>query len=148
MAPPKTKEEALLQMRTIWAAFVFSILFYAYIGEMLPAVSWLNFTGATKTFVALAFLNLLLLLIVWKKRYIRAAVTARKQPEDNNAIRKWMTCWVLMMALSESVAICGFFLRMGGKILQQSAPFYGVAFVLLTILWPRPFWPSAIAQVK
>ena len=104
-----------------------------------------NFHNAGKTFVVLAFLDLLLffLPIRWKT-YSPAFALVQEQPENVNAIRGWGGhTWIIFLCLAESEALFGLAFRMGDKTLAQSLPFYALGILLTLWLWPREFWPSA-----
>lgn len=137
MAHPKTKEEMLLQMRSIWIAFVMSIVLYVYIGETMPGFDWLHFKHAARVFVTLSILNFASFAWFRMKRHPAGVELAKARPHDVSAFRHWMTCWTVLMAMSESIAVFGLCFRMGGKTLQQTMPFYAVALLLVLSLWPR-----------
>ena len=140
MAQPKTKEEALRQMRLIWIAFVVSTLLYVYIGETTPGFGWLHFKDADKLFVTVAALNLLSFVWFRIKRYPSGVKLAKDRPHDIRAIRRWMNYWLVLLCSAESIAVFGFGLRMGDKTLGQTIPFYAVALLLELSLWPLPAW--------
>jgi hypothetical protein len=143
LATPKTKEEALRQMSRMWVAFVISIPLYVWAGEMKTGFTWLNFHNAGKTFVILAILSLIQFSWFRRKRYSSALALVRKQPENIDAVRRWMNSWIVLLCLAESVTVFGFFFRVGDKTLEQSLPFYAVGALLILWLWPRQVWPSA-----
>jgi hypothetical protein len=148
LVAPKTKEEALRQMRLIWFAFIVSIALYVWIGETMPGFSWLTFPNAGKTFVTLAVLNFLYFLWAWRKLYSRALEVIQIQPENIHAVRRWMNAWIILMCLAESETLFGLAFRMGGKTLQQSLPFYMVGSILTLWLWPRQVWSSTKTAIQ
>ncbi len=113
MARPKTKEEALQQMRLMWFAILISILLYIYVGEMPPGIKWLNFQNAGKIFVILAVFNLISFLWFQKKRYRAAGNLAKEKPENIHAVRGWMNCWIILLSIADSEAVFGVCFRMG-----------------------------------
>jgi len=78
-----------------------------------------------------------------RKRYSSALALVREQPENIDAVRRWMNSWIVLLCLAESVTVFGFFFRVGDKTLEQSLPFYAVGALLILWLWPRQVWPSA-----
>ncbi|MHB8412484.1 MAG: hypothetical protein ACYDDI_11145 [Candidatus Acidiferrales bacterium] len=142
MARPKTKEEALLQMRLMWFAILMSILLYIYVGEMSPGIKWLNFQNTGKIFVILAVLNLVSFLWFRKKRYRAARDLAKEQPENTHAVRSWMNSWIILLSIADSEAVFGVCFRMGNKTLQQTLPFYAIGLLLTLSLWPPQPWST------
>lgn len=142
MAAPKTREEALRQMRLVWFCFVISIPLYVYVGETMPGFLWLSFPNAGRTFVILAALNLFSFSWVLRKRYFPDAAVVRTEPETMRAVRRWMTSWTILICNANSVVLIGLAFRMGGKTLQQSLPFYVIGALLILSLWPRQIWSS------
>jgi len=88
MAPPKTKEEALQQMRLIWLAFLVSVLLYLYIGYAMPPFPWLEFRHAQATISVLSVLDLVNFVWFRVKRFPSALQSAQAQPQDIHAIRR------------------------------------------------------------
>jgi hypothetical protein len=142
LATPKTRAEELRQMRLVWFCFIISIPLYAYIGETMPRFSWLSFPNAGKTFAILAALHLLSFSWALRKRYSPTVGAVRTEPEDMLAVKRWMASWTILIGNANSVVLFGFALRMGGKTLQRSLPFYVVGALLILSLWARQIWPS------
>ena len=130
-------------MRFIWLAILVSIALYIWTGEKMSGFTWLNFHNAGKTFVVLAFLDLLSFSLIRWKTYSPAFALVQEQTENGNAIRGWMTSWIILLCLAESEALFGLAFRMGDKTLAKSLPFYALGILLTLWLWPREFWPSA-----
>lgn len=142
MAVPKTKDEALQQMRVMWGGMVIAVALYVYIGETIPGPSWLSFRHAGTTFVILAALNLLAFWWELRKRYSPAVQVLRLRPGDMHATRRWMNMWIVLLCSANSFTLFGLALRMGGKTTEQTLPFYGVGLLLTLSLWPRAAWSS------
>ena len=143
MAAPRTKEDALQKMRFIWTAYIVTILLYVYMGETVPGYSWLNFSFAGKTFIVLSILDFCCFLWAWRKLYSPALDAIQKRPENIDAVRRWMTTWIILICIAECEALFALACRLGGKTLQQSLPFYLVGLLLTLWLWPREVWSSA-----
>ena len=142
MAAPKTKEEALQQMRLMWLAIISSIVLYVYTSEMMRGIAWLTFSHAGALFAVLAIFNLYSFSWFRMKRYYPAVRAIQSQPENIQAVRRWMSCWTIILCVAESEAVFGFTFQMGGKTLRESLPFYVVGFLLVLWLWPRPVWQT------
>jgi hypothetical protein len=90
LAAPKTKEEALQQMRLIWVSMIVSILLYVYMSEMVRSISWLNLSHAGMLLVILAICNLYSFLRFQTRRYNPAHRAIQSQPENIQTVRLWM----------------------------------------------------------
>jgi len=140
LAVPKTKEEALRHMRLTWLSFVASFALIVWTGETTHGFSWLAAPSAGKTIVILAVSYILSFLFIWRKRYSAALMAVRSQPDDMRAVRRWTAYWSILLCAAMSGAIFGCAVRMGGKTLQQSLPFYMTGALLILWLWPRQVW--------
>jgi len=129
-------------MRMMWFGLIAANLLYVYIGQTEPALSWLSFQQAGKIFAILAALNLIAFAWTLWRRYLPAAEAIRDQPENMQAIRRWMGMWTILLCNASSITLFGLAFRMGGKTLQQTAPFYLVGVLLTLWLWPRQVWSS------
>lgn len=142
LATPRSKEEALQQMRLMWLGLMIANLLYVYMGETGPVLSWLSFRNAGKTFVILAVLNFISFSWALWKRYLPAVGVLRGQPENMRAVKRWTGMWIILLANASSFTLFGLAFRMGGKTLRQSLAFYIVGVLLTLWLWPRPVWSS------
>jgi Na+/melibiose symporter-like transporter len=143
VAVPRTKEQALRQMRSMWFAFVVSIPLYIYAGCIVGRVSWLGFRSAGMIFIVLAALNLLAFSWALRKRYLPAKRTLKRQPENADAVKRWMSSWTIVLCNANSLIVLGFAFWMGGKTLRQSLPFFVFGSILILLLWPRQVWLSS-----
>lgn len=144
MAAPTTKEEALLQLRLTWFAFVVSVVLYVYIGETMAAsFSWLGFNNARKILGVLSILDFFYFLWAWRKFFRPAVELIRKQPEDVRAVKRWIFGWTVLVTISESEILLGFTLWMGNKSLMESLPIFVLGSLMLLSLWPRQVWSDA-----
>jgi hypothetical protein len=148
LAAPKTKEEALRQMRFVWCAFIVSIPLYFYCGEMAQRISWLGFSNAGTVFVVLGALSLLSFSRTLRRRYLPALRVFRSQPENVDAVKRWMNSWTVLICIANSEIVSGFAFWMGGKTWQQSLPFFVIGSVLILSLWPRQVSPSSIMAAR
>jgi hypothetical protein len=148
LAAPRTKEEALRQMRFVWCGFIVSIPVYLYYGEVARRISWLGFSNAGKVFVILGALNLLSFSWILRRRYLPALRVCRSQPENVDAVKHWMNSWTILICNANSEIVTGFAFWMGDKTLQQSLPFFVIGPVLILSLWPRQISPSSIMAAR
>lgn len=147
MALPKTNEEALLQMRLIWFAFLMSIPLYIYAAAMTN-FTWLNFRNARTIFDVLGILDLLYFAWIRISWFPRAVEAAQKHSEDIRAVRRWMVVWTILVSIAESEALFGVCLQTGNEALKPALPFYVLASLLLLTLWPRQIWSPRIIATK
>jgi hypothetical protein len=145
VAPPKTRKEALRQMRYIWGAEIIAIALYVLIGE-ISTVSWLGFPNAGKIFILLGIADCFYFFWWVRKRYSSASDVVRRQPEDIRSVRRWTNSWVTLICLAQSEALWGLAFRLGHKTLEETLPFYVLASLLTLWLWPRTVWASAYAR--
>lgn len=136
MAPPKTKEETLRQMRLIWFAFLASIPLYVYVATVTN-FDWLNIRNAGTIFDILGILDVLYFGGIRISLYARAQKAAQGHSEDMRAVRRWMVFWIILVSIADAEALFGVCLQAAKNTLRPAVPFYAVAFVLLLSLWPR-----------
>jgi hypothetical protein len=127
-------------MRIMWLGMIIAIPLYIWIGENGPAISWLKFPKAGRTFAILAVLNLVSFSWALCTRYSPALRVFKAQPEDIRGLRRWMNMWIILLCNANSVTLLGLAFRMGGKTVQQTLPFYVVGSLLTLSLWPRQVW--------
>lgn len=147
MAAPKTKEEALLQMRLTWFAFLMTIPLYIYAGTITGFV-WLNFRHAGTIFDILGILDLLYfawIRISWSPRALEAA---QEHCEDMRAVRRWMVVWTILVSIAEAEAVFGICLQVSNTALKPALPFYVLASLLLLTLWPRQILSPGITATR
>lgn len=130
-------------MRSMWFAFIVSIPLYIYVGSIVGWVSWLGFRSAGMIFIVLAALNLLAFSWALRKRYLPAKRAVERQPENADAVKRWMNSWTIVLCNANSLIVLGFAFWMGGKTLGQSLPFFVLGFLLILSLWPRQLWGSS-----
>jgi hypothetical protein len=130
-------------MRFVWCAFIVSIPLYFYGGKVARRFSWLGFSNAGKVFVILGALNLLSFSWGLRRRYFPALRVFRSQPENFDAVKRWMHYWIVLICTANSEIVLGFAFWMGDKTLQQSLPFFVIGSVLILSLWPRQVWSSS-----
>lgn len=142
VAHPKTKEESLRQLRSIWLAYLATVPLYVYAVQLMSGPSWLHFRNAVEVFSILSAFDLISFVWFWQKRHSRAVETLRSNPEDVHAIRRWVASVTILLALAESHAVFGAILGLGGTTLEESSPFFIVTVILMLLLWPRKVWES------
>lgn len=136
MATPKTKGEALQQMRLMWFAFLATIALYIY-GGTITSFSFLNFRNEGIVFSVLGILDLLSFIRVRMHLYPRALKALQERPEDVRTVKRWNTLWTALLCIAETEAVFGVCVQMAHHKVQPALPFYGLAFLLILFLWPR-----------
>jgi hypothetical protein len=127
-------------MRFAWLAFVVSILLYAYIGEAMPRLAWFSFANAASVYIVLSVFNLYYFFQVRKRLYSPALKALQDEPDNIQAVRRWMGGGIVLISIAQCEALFGLALREDGKTLEQTLPFYLVGFLLTLWLWPRKVW--------
>lgn len=147
MALPKTKEEALRQMRLTWFAFLMTIPLYVY-AATIGGFSWLNIRNAVTIFDVLGILDLFYFAWIRIGRYSHALEAAQEHPEDMRAVGRWKVFWTVLITIAEAEALFGVLLQMQNKALKPALPFYVLASLLLLTLWPRQIWSQGITPTR
>ena len=146
MASPKTKEEALRQMRLMWFAFLMTIPRYIY-GVAIGGFAWLN-VRRTAIFDGLGILDLLSFAWIRIRRFAPALRTTQEHSEDISVVRHWLAVSTALLTIAEAEAVFGTLLQIGHNALKPAAPFYALASLLLLTLWPRRIWSSEATATR
>jgi hypothetical protein len=147
MALPRTKEEALQQMRLTWLAFLMSIPLYIY-AATIANFEWLHFRNAQTVFDVFGILDLLCFVRFRISRYPRMLGLAQQHPEDMHTVRRWTVVWTMLLSFAEAEAVFGVCSQIENNALKPALPFYALAFALLLSLWPRHIWEPGITPTK
>jgi F0F1-type ATP synthase membrane subunit c/vacuolar-type H+-ATPase subunit K len=130
-------DTALRQLQIIWIALLITVGVYIVIGERVhPQQAPPN--KIVFQAVALACVATMSFIFIVRRFTIGKAVEVLSiNPEDAGALGRWRVGYIVSLALSESVALFGFVLRMLGFSLGQVAPFYLAAGILMLFCMPR-----------
>ena len=130
-------ESSLKLVRTVRLVLLASIVLYAVIAESArPAPGprlWAYFYVAT----GLALWAAEGIFFFRRKKLRPSEKVLSTVPEDVRALRRWRTAYVVIYALSDSVALWGVVLRFMRFRLFQVLPFYVAGFPLLLYFTPR-----------
>lgn len=115
-----------------------SIVLYALVGEMVGRNSSSTPDNSIYFAVTLAAVIAVALIVVMRRLLVlRAESLLAKQPEDQGALARWRTGYIVTYMLSEAVALFGLVLRMLGFSLSHVATFYAVGLILMMFFGPR-----------
>lgn len=131
-------DAAVRIVQMIRIALMVSIVLYALVGEMVggnPAAAPDNSIYFAVTFAAVITVGLMV--GVRRIFVLKAESQLARQPEDQAALGRWRTGYILTYALSEMVALLGLGLRFLGFTLSHVATFYGVGLILMMFFGPR-----------
>jgi hypothetical protein len=129
-------EPARKVLQIVRIVMLVSIVCYAFIGERMAqsAAPDRNIYFAITLF---AITTVGIIFAVRRLFVLRPEETLVSQPEDAEALKRWRTGHLAIYALSESVALFGFVLRILGFNLSQVTPFYLAGFALILLFGPR-----------
>ena len=130
-------ESALKQMRMMWAFFIVACLAYVALPELLrapvkpvqPMVYWV--------LMAIAFMDLVTIVIFRRFTIDKAADILRLNPSDAPAILKWRQGQLVTFAIASAIVLFGLVMRFVGINTLQAAPFYVVGVAALIIFKPQ-----------
>ena len=131
-------EIAVRVLRTVQAALLVSIVLYAFVAEKIiqrSAGSPGRYVVNGITMLAIAIIGIALAV---RSRMVTPA--KRKLELDaahSRALNRWRVGTLISLVLVESVALCGFVLRVMGASLSQAMPLYLVAIAVMLIWTPR-----------
>jgi F0F1-type ATP synthase membrane subunit c/vacuolar-type H+-ATPase subunit K len=129
-------EASLRMLNIVKMAMLASIALYAIMAErMSPPMNHV----ADRFFFAIAGMAFFATATCFVLRRVLVSPpeeTLQREPENPAALQRWRAGHIVLMTISESVALFGFVLRFQGATLIRVAPFYVVGALLL--LAPRP----------
>jgi hypothetical protein len=133
-----TPEEASVRvLRTIHSVLLFSVPLYALVGEGLARRTYRPGLALPLTLSMVAAVALLVALLTRARMVQTAQMILRRRPGDALALANWRAGCLISLVGCESVALCGFALRIAGHPLAQALPFYLVAVGLMLAWTPR-----------
>jgi len=113
-----------------------SIVCFAFVGERMgqSAAPDRNVYFAI-TLIAITTVGMIF--AVRRLFVLRPEETLVSQPENAAALNRWRAGYLVIYALSESVALFGLVLRILGFNLSEVTPFYLAGFALMLLFAPR-----------
>ena len=123
-------------LQIVRIALLVSVVCYAFIGERMAqsAAPDRNIYFAITLF---AITTVGIIFAVRRLFVLRPEETLVSQPENAAALNRWRAGYLAIYALSESVALFGFVLRILGFRLSEVTPFYLAGFALMLLFGPR-----------
>ena len=131
-------EPALKVLRILQIAFLFSIVLYMLVGELVGGKQLTP--GNTAVLIAMSVMaSITVVVVVVLRRVVVAPAAAAliTNADDTNALMRWKTANVVLLALSESIALYGLVLRILGHTFGQAMPLYLAAIILLLYCGPK-----------
>jgi hypothetical protein len=129
-------EPARKVLQIVRVAMLVSIVCFAFVGERMgqSAAPDRNVYFAI-TLVAITTVGMIF--AVRRLFVLRSEATLVSEPENAAALNRWRAGHFVIYALSESVALFGFVLRILGFSLSEVMPFYLAGFALMLLFGPR-----------
>jgi hypothetical protein len=127
---------ALRVLRIIWAAMLFSIVVYGFIGYGAPKRE----QPAPTIFYCLMIISVACVGSVsfFRRKFVLPSdSTLATQPENPSALGRWRAGYIFMWALCEAIVLYGLVLRLIGFAFVQVLPFLVGGFVLMLFFPPR-----------
>lgn len=130
-------ESSLRFLRTIQAAMLGSIVLYVLLAarfgpgpqDALPVVLYAIALVAVAVSVGI--------FMVRRVMVVRAENILGTNAEDSNALGRWRAGYILILALSETIALHGLVLRFVGFGFAQVLPFFLASLILMLFFGPR-----------
>jgi hypothetical protein len=140
MLQPNPTGTTLPYLRLIHGFLLFSMFIYMGLGQIFVPHEQKEIKPAFLIAIGVASLaTACIVLFIRAQRILPALETLRAKPDDGPSIARWRIGSVFSYALSESVMLYGFALRVMGASLPLAVPFYVGAVLLMILLWPgRP----------
>ncbi len=130
-------DSSIKLVQIVRAALIVSIALYLLIGEQAARRGPGASSSFYLAFTVIAISTIMAIMAVRRVLVLRAERTLATQPLDAAARQRWRAGYIVTYALSETVALYGFVLRMMGFSLSQVLPFYAVSLILMMFFSPR-----------
>jgi hypothetical protein len=128
---------ALRQMRITQRLFLFTVFLIAYQAEQMAGIG----TGYSSVFLgviaSVAVFDAFLAFYFRRKRLFPALEKLHLYANDTGALKEWRFSIILSLALTESIALYGFVLRILGASRRVSWPFFLASWILMLVWRPR-----------
>lgn len=129
-------------VRQIQISMLVSIALCAVAGEMLSRT--VHIAPADTLFHAFSLISISLVgatVVVRRTLIVPSEAALRLRPDDNLALSRWKTGFIMLYALCEMLGLFGLVLRIAGFTLANVWSFYLGGFLLLLLYSPRPRVP-------
>ena len=129
-------EPARKVLQIVRIALLVSVVCYAFIGERMAQ----SVAPDRNIYFAITLFAITTVGIIFAVRrlfVLRSEETLVSEPENAAALNRWRAGYLVIYALSESVALFGFVLRILGFKLSEITPFYLAGFALMLLFGPR-----------
>ncbi len=130
-------DSALRILRIIQAAMLGSILLYVLLAARFGPAPKETLSGVLYAIALVALSISVGIFMVRRIMVKRAESVLQTNAEDSNALARWQAGYILIMALSESIALYGLVLRFVGFGFSQVLPFFLASFILMLFFGPR-----------
>jgi F0F1-type ATP synthase membrane subunit c/vacuolar-type H+-ATPase subunit K len=131
-------DAAVRIVQMIRIALMVSVVLYALVGEMVGRNSTSTPDTSIYFAVTLAAVIAVALIVAMRRLFVlKAESTLTRQPEDQAALGRWRTGYIITYALSETVALFGLVLRFLGFTFSHVVTFYAVGLILMMFFGPR-----------
>jgi hypothetical protein len=138
MPQPNSTETTLRYLRLIHGFLLFSMCIYMGLGQIFVPHEQREIKPAFMiVMVVVSLATACIVLFIRAQRILPAMETLRARPDDAASAARWRIASVFGYALTESVMLYGFALRVMGASLALAVPFYIGAVLLMVLLWPR-----------
>jgi hypothetical protein len=117
-------------------ALLVSIALYAFIVIRVPSTVIPN-PGVLRVFILLAVVAIAAILVIRRMLVLPSEMVLAERRDDSKGLQRWRAGYIIIYALSESLALYGVALHFLGFTGRQVAPFFLVGAVLLLIFSPR-----------
>jgi archaellum biogenesis protein FlaJ (TadC family) len=117
-------------------ALLVSIAMYAFIAIRVPSTVIPN-PVVLRVFILLAVVAIAAILVIRRMLVLPSEKVLAERQDDSKGLQRWRAGYIIIYALSESLAVYGVALHFLGFTGRQVAPFFLVGAVLLLIFSPR-----------
>ena len=129
-------DSAVQRSRIVHLAILVTIPLYAFAGEMIgPPPGDVGFLYKILVAAAMADLGLFTFFRITMLRSAEEILAVR--PDDAATLGRWLAANIVTFMLCETIALFGLVIRFLGGDLVKAGPFYGVALLLLLLVFPR-----------
>jgi F0F1-type ATP synthase membrane subunit c/vacuolar-type H+-ATPase subunit K len=135
-------------LNIIRAAFLVAVALYMFIGEKVGSNVIKTSPGVFQAMAAVSIMTIVAIFIMRRVIVLPAVATLRTQSQDNPALLRWRTGYLITYALCEAVALYGLVLRILGFPFAYVVPFYIASAGLMLYYRPQFPEPEAMAAAR
>jgi len=133
----RSMESSLKLLRTIQMALLASVLLYAFLAAKLGPATQKTAPVVLYAIAAVAVSVTVGILMVRRAMVMRAESVLSVNAEDSSALNRRRAGYIIVLALSETIAVHGLVLRFVGFGFSQALPFFLASFILMLFFGPR-----------